>query len=142
MHLTGSIVPVAPGLFRNDWLPRRRAEYLSPLQGVSGSKADAIRDTTFGRKTEEDEKDDEQEHDVRSETEGQKPVEITTIPVRASHPRNDISWDSLMTLQSRNKRPGCSYPLFQQFSHFIVAPWSNLKVLPQPPSLLPPLPLK
>ena len=83
-------MPVAPGLFRNDWLPRRRAEYLSPLQGVYGSKADAVRDTTFRKRTEEDEKEDDQDHKARTEKEGQKQVEINTIPVRALHHCIDI----------------------------------------------------
>lgn len=45
----GSIVPVAPGLFRNKWLPRGRAEYLSTFEdGVKTKDLVASRDFAFG----------------------------------------------------------------------------------------------
>ncbi|KAL9125733.1 MAG: hypothetical protein Q9217_005104 [Psora testacea] len=50
----GSIVPVAPGLFRNTWLPRRRAEYLSTLQIAKPGEVVAERDFTFGLEEKEE----------------------------------------------------------------------------------------
>ncbi|KAL9635062.1 MAG: hypothetical protein Q9164_003707 [Protoblastenia rupestris] len=44
----GSIVPVAPGLFRNTWFPRGRAEYISTLQVAKPKEIIAERDFTFG----------------------------------------------------------------------------------------------
>ena len=48
LKILGSIVPVAPGLFRNTWFPRGRAEYISTLQVAKPKEIIAERDFTFG----------------------------------------------------------------------------------------------
>ena len=129
--LTGTIVPVSRGLFRNSWLPHRRAEYLSTAQGVNGSKVAAVRDTLFGREEEEEQDRIVTGTNIQSQAAPRVKPTTSVISVRLSN----ANWEApLMSLCSLNVQQSSLTSFY--LPHY---PSSALLSLLKPhPTLMPP----